>query len=325
MRAFNLLGARCGRRGHAIGDLLGEPDGRQLGRGRHDGLEERDIPIRQRLDQSLDEDLGGLLRRDLLPARDLTLRHRRDTSAAGIEPSGFVHAHVSVQVVIPIDFEAVLVIAPLIHLAVAVVVHESAQQFPLPVAQRIADAAILDDDRLHLACVDRRRVGRRVVIDTRERRAELEQGCRGRQFTRLGHRRDRRHDQKPTENGHAAPKTPHGCLLSHLPDIGSQITSNRIPSAGRDPLVILTRKHRRSLSNRQHPARPYDEHDHLDRSHRQFRSSVSNRWPQKSIVLRRRHGDRGKADQTLARPRRLCKEWTKLGREARILAESRAY
>ncbi len=92
------------------------------------------VAVRLRLDQALDEDLRGLLRRDLLPARDLPLGHRRDSRAAGIEPPRLVQVPVAVQVILPVDLESVLIVAPLIQLAIPVVVNEPAQQLPLSVA-----------------------------------------------------------------------------------------------------------------------------------------------------------------------------------------------
>ena len=84
----------------------------------------------------------------------------------GVEPAAFVEAAVAVEVFLAVDLESVLIIAPLCRCPAAMGHHEPSQQFALPVAQDIADAAVLVVyHALDFAGVHCRRVGGRVVLE----------------------------------------------------------------------------------------------------------------------------------------------------------------
>ena len=111
---------------------------------------------------------------------------------------------------------------------------EPAEHLPLAVPQGVADAAVLHGDQLDLARVDGLRVGRRVVVDARQRRPERQEGTPGPAGPSTGPAPPSGRAPRPraSKHGHGAANPPHRCLLSHLPGPPSLPPH---PPAGRNP------------------------------------------------------------------------------------------
>src|SRR5262249_11814632 len=87
---------------------------------------------------------------------------------------------VAIEVVLAIDLETVLEVAPLVEVLATARDHEPAEQLALAIAKRIAYRALLGiGDKLHLAGVDGRRVGGAFIVDSGLCRPEPEQVPRG--------------------------------------------------------------------------------------------------------------------------------------------------
>ena len=99
-----------------------------------------------------------------------------DPGPAAVQPAALVEAAVAVQVVLAIDLEAVLVVAPLVEVLPTVGDRRTVgAACPARREARRRPSASGCQHRLDLAGVDRRRVGGRIVIHAGLSRPELEQ------------------------------------------------------------------------------------------------------------------------------------------------------
>ena len=128
LKLADQLGSLLGRRGDLGDDVLGHTGRRQLFGRRHDRFEQGQVAAGECLDQHL----GCLFGRDLLPAVDLALLDLGDPRAAGVEPAAFVEAPVAVEVFLAVDLESVLVIAPLIEFGLPCATTKRRSNFPWP-------------------------------------------------------------------------------------------------------------------------------------------------------------------------------------------------
>ena len=228
LKGLDRLGPLARAGGDLVDHLLGHAGLRQLfGRG-HQRVEQAEVAG----GQGQHHHLRGLLGREPLPAGDLAPLDHRDPGPAAVEPAAFIEGPVAVQVVLAIDLEAVLVVAPLVEVLAAVGDDEPAEQLALPVAKRVADGPLLTvGHQLDLAGIDGRRVGGGIVVHARLGRPELEQVL----GAVVGRHAPGRDQGDQSENGHGIPQTPHESLLIHR----RGLPGNQRPIAPRVTHLIL--------------------------------------------------------------------------------------